>query len=125
MHRKSGRWLYVLGGQFAYMALALLTFFYLDYTTAKAIPTLPFVRITATYPEGPVTADQSVTEVPAAPQGCYVHDKAMKSTAEYLMQLEKGKEHENYHKQDYFFDGNLPAANPVLYARGRDHYSSL
>ena len=58
--RRSNRWLYGLGGLFVCMVLAALLFFYLDYTTNKAMPTIPLVRITETYPESPVAADQSV-----------------------------------------------------------------
>ncbi|MFH1184829.1 MAG: Ig-like domain-containing protein [Chloroflexota bacterium] len=55
-----GRWLLALGGILACMLVALLAFFHLDYTTARAMPTLPIVTLTETDPESPVAAGQSV-----------------------------------------------------------------
>lgn len=60
MQNRLGRWIYVLGGLFICLCLAGIAFLYLDYTTARAMPTIPIVSITETYPENPVVADQSV-----------------------------------------------------------------
>ena len=38
----------------------LFAFFYLDYTTARAMPTIPNVSISETHIQNPVTADHSV-----------------------------------------------------------------
>jgi hypothetical protein len=60
MQNRFNRWFYVLGGLLACLCLAGAAFLYLDYATARAMPTIPVVSITETYPESPVVADQSV-----------------------------------------------------------------
>ncbi|MCJ7435773.1 MAG: LysM peptidoglycan-binding domain-containing protein [Anaerolineales bacterium] len=60
MQNRLSRWFYVLGGLFVCLCLAGVAFLYLDYTTAMAMPTIPIVSITETYPKNPVVADQSV-----------------------------------------------------------------
>lgn len=53
-------WLFAGGGIMLCGFLTLLTFIFLDYTTSRAMPTIPLVLITDTYPEGAASADQPV-----------------------------------------------------------------
>lgn len=58
--KKISVWLYLAVGIVLCLVLTLLAYFYLDYATSKAMPSVPLVSITGTYPESPVSADQSV-----------------------------------------------------------------
>ena len=60
MRKKSGYWLYAIAAILIFMVFGTLIFFYLDYATARAMPSPPQVSITSTYPEGVVSADQPV-----------------------------------------------------------------
>ena len=58
--KKKSVWLYLTAGIVLCLVLTLLAYFYLDYATRKAMPSVPLVSITGTYPESSVSADQSV-----------------------------------------------------------------
>ncbi len=60
MQKRLGRWSCLVGGLLLCGLLAVVVFLYSGYATDKAMPTIPQVSITGTYPKGAAIADQSV-----------------------------------------------------------------